>query len=525
LSEGSSSPHNRGFDLAGPDNVDAVILTAISTALDQPRVSQLVARFDGIPRCTLGIRLPDIPYVQADNHRGLRAVVMHLARQHGCEKIAYLTGPEANPEAQLRLRVYRETLDQLRVPYDAARVAHGEFSEQGGRQAMLELIRRGVDFDAVVGGNDHSALGALRVLAERRIRVPEQVAVAGFDDIPEASAVSPPLTTVRQAWRPQAEAALDIVLGQLAGDPAPEGVTVRAPMVIRRSCGCLSEVARSAALGSAETRVISFERALQLAGQALAPLSRYVDAEPGWEQELVQRFERALDGSETAFLEALDLYVTTSTGEVNDDWNAWQQALSRMRRAIVPALTTSQQRVRAEDVWHQARVVVAEATARRASRVAIEAERSARTLAAAAEALIARFDVKGLPTVLVEQLALLGIESCFLALYARGGPRAEHARLALSYKHGKVVELSDAERRVSTRSLLPKALWEGEPVLVVEPLFFQDVELGFVVLEFGKQRGAIYEGLRQLLSATLQGAVLAERLSRQSAPPASERNA
>jgi DNA-binding LacI/PurR family transcriptional regulator/serine phosphatase RsbU (regulator of sigma subunit) len=513
LETAAATPQNRGFDLASPDNIEGLIVTSISYTLDQPSVARLVGRFESIPRCTLGIRFADIPYVQTDNHRGMRALVTHLVRDHACRRVAFIGGPETNPEAELRLRVYRETVARLGMPDQSELLVFGDFSEGGGRLAARELIERGVEFDAVIGANDHSAIGALHVFRERGIRVPEQVALAGFDDIPEASAVSPPLTTVRQAWRPQAEAALDIVLSQLAGDPPPEGVTVRAPMVIRRSCRCFSEVARGAALGAPPAAVVGFETALGRAEQSLSLLGGYV-AENGWERSVVRRFATVLEGGQDVFLETIDSLASASS-QPDKGAAIWQEAISILRRDITPALSDSNRRMRAEDIWHQARIVVSEAAMRRHAHERINAENTTQRLAAAAEALIARFDVTSLPGALVEQLGPLEIKSCFLALYEGGRGRSETARLVLAFKDGQLLALSDEERLFPTALLLPAELWSDERALVVEPLFFEEVELGFVLLEFATHQGALYEGLRQLLSAALQGATLVRQVAEQ----------
>lgn len=513
LETAAGTPQNRGFDLATPDNLEGLIVTSISYTLDQPSVARLVERFGSIPRCSLGVRFADVPYVQADNHRGMRALVTHLARDHACRRIAFIGGPGTNPEAELRLRVYRETLARLGMSDQPELLVFGDFSEGGGRLAARELLERGVDFDAVIGANDHSAIGALHVLRERGIRVPEQVALAGFDDIPEASAVSPPLTTVRQAWRPQAEAALDIVLSQLAGDPPPEGVTVRAPMVIRRSCRCFSEVARGAALGAPAATMETFETALGRAEQSLSLLGGYV-AEEGWERNVVRRFAMVLEGGQDAFLETIESLASASS-QPDKGAAIWQEAVSILRRDITPALSDASRRMRAEDIWHQARIVVSEAAMRRHAHERINAENTTQRLAAAAEALIARFDVASLPVALVEQLGPLEIRSCFLVLYEGDRGKSETARLALAFKDGRVLALSDDERSFPTALLLPPKLWSDEQALVVEPLFFEEVELGFVLLEFATHQGALYEGLRQLLSAALQGATLVRQVAEQ----------
>lgn len=105
-----------------------------------------------------------------------------------------------------------------------------------GHEALLALLARGVDFDAVFAASDLIALGAMRALAETGLHVPGEVAVAGFDDIPMASFANPPLTTVLQDTKRAGERLVENLLQQLRGENVGS-VMLPARLVIRRSCG------------------------------------------------------------------------------------------------------------------------------------------------------------------------------------------------------------------------------------------------------------------------------------------------
>ncbi|RSS05559.1 MULTISPECIES: LacI family DNA-binding transcriptional regulator [Streptomyces] len=133
-------------------------------------------------------------YVDSDNRGGARTAVEHLVSL-GRRRIAHITGPLDQTSAVDRLEGYKDVLPKA----DPALIEPGDFTPAGGERAMRALLDRCPDLDAVFAANDLSASGALRVLRERGLRVPEDVAVAGFDDmLPVAEQTDPPLTTVRQ---------------------------------------------------------------------------------------------------------------------------------------------------------------------------------------------------------------------------------------------------------------------------------------------------------------------------------------
>ncbi|MER6629862.1 LacI family DNA-binding transcriptional regulator [Streptomyces sp. NPDC000987] len=135
-----------------------------------------------------------VEYVDSDNRGGAREAVRHLVGL-GRTRVAHITGPLDQTSAADRLAGYRDVMGAA----DPRLVVEGDFTPAGGERAMRRLLDRCPDVDAVFAANDLSAAGALRVLREHGRRVPDDVAVVGFDDmLPVAEQTDPPLTTVRQ---------------------------------------------------------------------------------------------------------------------------------------------------------------------------------------------------------------------------------------------------------------------------------------------------------------------------------------
>jgi len=132
--------------------------------------------------------------IMIDDFGGAEAMVKHLIAQ-GRKRIAHITGPDNNYESNERMRGYRAALG--RIPICEPTVYAGTFTEESGYIAGRQIAFANPRPDAVFASNDMMAIGCLFALTEVGIRVPADIAVAGFDDIPIARFVSPPLTTVR----------------------------------------------------------------------------------------------------------------------------------------------------------------------------------------------------------------------------------------------------------------------------------------------------------------------------------------
>lgn len=142
-------------------------------------------------------RRASFPFVSPDNFSGGRLAGQALLAR-GCRRLATITGPRDMTATSDRLGGFRAELADQGVELPDSRVVEGDFTIGGGYRVMRDLLATGEEIDGLFAANDLTAVGALRALRERGLRVPDDVAVVGFDDVPIAVDSDPPLTTVRQ---------------------------------------------------------------------------------------------------------------------------------------------------------------------------------------------------------------------------------------------------------------------------------------------------------------------------------------
>ncbi len=173
-------------------------------------------------------------WVDADNVTGSRAATEHVLAR-GCRRVACLSGPLDMVAGADRLAGWRAALSAAGVAADDRLVEAGAFSTESGRMAMAGLLDRAPDLDAVVVGSDLMALGALSVLHERGRRIPDDVAVVGFDDIEAAATATPPLTTVAQDIEGTGRRMAELLLERLAGADEARQEILPTRLVVRAS--------------------------------------------------------------------------------------------------------------------------------------------------------------------------------------------------------------------------------------------------------------------------------------------------
>lgn len=186
----------------------------------------------------------DVPAVTADNYSGAREAVDHLVSL-GHRRIGFITGRMDTHASLERLRGYREGLLVHGLGVDETLVCGGDFLQPGGFQAARALLELPVAPTAMFASNDVMAFGAMEAVKDGGLRVPADVSVIGFDDIPMASQVHPPLTTVRQPLYEMGAAAANLLITLLAGiTPSVDRLELGTQVVVRRSTAPARQPAR-----------------------------------------------------------------------------------------------------------------------------------------------------------------------------------------------------------------------------------------------------------------------------------------
>ncbi|HZX38522.1 MAG TPA: LacI family DNA-binding transcriptional regulator [Streptomyces sp.] len=210
---GSDRERRRLAQYLAAHRVDGVLLVSVHANDPLP---DLLAQLE-IPAVISGRRSAKetLPSVDSDNFGGGRIAAEHLIAQ-GRKTIAHLAGRLDVYGAQRRLDGFRAALREAGREVDETLIVPGDFTEEGGRRGMAELLSRRPAVDAVFAGSDVMAAGARQALRESGRRIPEDVALVGFDDSAIARHMDPPLTSVRQPIEEMGRAMIDLLLAEIA---------------------------------------------------------------------------------------------------------------------------------------------------------------------------------------------------------------------------------------------------------------------------------------------------------------------
>ncbi|HCH51740.1 MAG TPA: LacI family DNA-binding transcriptional regulator [Proteus sp.] len=172
--------------------------------------------------------------VALDNYKGAWMATEHLIRQ-GHSKIAYISSTHNIEDTAQRLAGYKAALAAYKIDLPTSYIEYGEPEGEGGEKAMTHLLTKSIDFTAVVAYNDFMAAGALSVLDENEIPVPEKISVIGFDDVLIARYIHPRLTTVRYPVQMMAEQAATLAIRLSRGEILEQKQRIFSPTLVQRN--------------------------------------------------------------------------------------------------------------------------------------------------------------------------------------------------------------------------------------------------------------------------------------------------
>lgn len=229
LVAGSETERESARRYLGSGHVDGVML--ISSHESDRLIESLTGA--GVPTVVCGVPLgreDEVAWVAVDEAGSAREMVRFL-RGRGRRRIAMIAGPQDTSGGLLRLQGFRE---EMGADFDADLVEHGDWGLRSGVAATSRILGRGKPFDALFAASDAMAAGAIRALRQAGLRVPMDVAVAGFDDSGLAEELDPQLTTMRQPWADLSEQMVTLLCELTSGD-APRHVTLPTTLVVRAS--------------------------------------------------------------------------------------------------------------------------------------------------------------------------------------------------------------------------------------------------------------------------------------------------
>ncbi|MFT3890752.1 MAG: substrate-binding domain-containing protein [Anaerolineales bacterium] len=509
------------YDLAKPDQLDGLVLASdvgyLAAAEDLRAFRKVYA---SMPIVTQSVQIEGASMFIPNNIEGMRAVVRHLIEEHGYKRIAFIRGLYDQIDAEQRFQAYKDELTAHDLRYDEDLVVDGDFTQESGRDAIYKLLdERRLRFQAVVSANDRMAFGALEALQQRNIRVPDDVAVTGFDDLREAQATGVPLTTVRQSFYNAGRQALDALLRRINGETTPHTTFIPTQLLIRWSCGCLPENVRQAAVAPRDVaKTGKLENKREAALRALLNSAGITEQDPTLPQ-FRDAFGRAWDGfllslgekaSSDDFLKTINTLIELMQRN-NLTPSVWHNVISMMRRYALSGITSHDTMLQAENLFQQARLLAGELSQRSQAYNRLVLEQQENVLQGFSFSMAPAMTLDEIGSAISEHFPAMGIERWYVMFYSDvtapqsiSSPPPESYKLLFQYEGAKF-EIPRKQTPIGTGQLVPrgKTPEDHRYTAIIMPLSLARNRFGFMWVEMGPKDWEVYVRIRNLVSSAL----------------------
>ena len=510
---------NAIYELVSEQNLDGLVILSgnLCQYVSQHEFQTFCDKFLPLPIVSVSIKLPDLPVVLVDNERGMRSLLVHLIKDHGYRRIAFICGPEFNEEAQQRLAVYTDELRRHDIPYDPQLVAPGSFGVEAGVNAVrLFFDERHVQPEAIVAANDSVAKGVMRAAQERGLSVPGDIALTGFDDLAESRYASPSLTTVRQPLYEQAYMATMMLMDLIAGKPIPERVELPTQPIVRQSCGCLPHSVQLA--GRVELRDKHLQPVVQRRDWFVETMLDAIEESnvnnpnkellSRWVAQVVDGFLHDLEHDDSnLFLQTLDR-ILHDPGVQRSDIGRYQDVISIIRTNLLRQSWDEVKKLRLENLFSQARVLINETVERVLAYQLLQLQHSVTVESEIDRSVLTTLDIEDLKKIIPSALPDLGVPGGYIVLSTE--EKYNPATLFMAFDQTGLLNDEISTPYDPRQSLVPPELLPQSRryTYVIEALYFQSQRLGFGLFEMGTRTGGVYSTLRRQLSSALKGALL-----------------
>lgn len=232
------------FDMFDYSSIDAAIY--IKDIFNNKKIEEMIdsklEEYVHGPKVSLRLPIDGYYNILLNDTVGIKNIIKHFIEEHGCKRIAYMSGKKDMRDAQLRLAVYKEVMDEYNLTYDDSYIFHGDYWKEKGREAVEQFISSPLGVpEVIVCANDYMAFSVMDALVAKGYKIPDDIMVSGFDNLINDREYMPSVTTADVPLDVLGRTAVDIIDDVFCGRHRDQNTYIDALMIKGESCGCISD--------------------------------------------------------------------------------------------------------------------------------------------------------------------------------------------------------------------------------------------------------------------------------------------
>lgn len=460
----------------------------------------------GLPLVSLSIPLEGIPSIVVDNKAGIMEAIDHLITVHRCSRIAFIKGPDDNPEAQIRFQAYLDAHKSAGIPVCDELIIPGKFTPPCGIAGAEYLIQNKIEFDALMAANDDMALTAMETFEANGMSAPDYVKIIGFDDSEYAQYSSPPLSSVTQQLQKQAEMAVQLAYDICQGIDVPLITTVDTKLIVRFSCGCFPSAISQISTIRNDSNIVKNR-------SSYFDCKEYIKSRTSDEQVIEEKYLKKLcvliDDVVTGACpenQFLTFFQSVLSREVNrgSDITIWHDVLNVLYRKYSDKAYKQEFLVKVGDLFQQSRILLSDMIKLFQGKKKETYRQNIIQFRGAMQRLISALDKDAFVEQFQTQLHAFGLRSCYISYYQKQiihnlgdiWKTPENLELILACDDTNSLSGNDCERVYSIENgIVPVGVLPANRryTFIISALYCNEEQLGFTIFEPTDRDGIFYE--------------------------------
>ncbi|MGC9098328.1 GGDEF domain-containing protein [Dictyoglomus turgidum] len=500
---------NKIYQLINYKDIDGLIILGLVLGYNIPKekIIGFYKNFSDIPTVSIGLTVENFPSITIDNSKGFINLLDHLVKDHKYKNFTFVTGPLNNDEAKERYEIFLKIMRENNIEIKDDYIYEGDFSKFSGINAVRTFLdERKLKPDVIVFSNDTMAIGGIEELKRRKIKIPEDIAITGFDNIEESYFITPSLTTVNQPLYELGEKALEICLSIILGEKVKENIVLPTRLIIRESCGHKEEIFNKA-IPPSEKKIVNITEAKILKNKFL----EFLTEDSQIKKENYELFSKIYDLFFTSLFEKRQIFLEKIHEYLEKNLSTTEELkeIVFLIDSFTKIYLEKDLKKDAETLILKAERIISTYSEKLLRYDQYKTNEEIELLGYIGSDLLSSFRMEDIIERISARLPELNINSFYLVFTDEN---LKEKKLIFAHLRDENVR---EEIKLSFDEIIPKKLYPKErKELIVKPLYFQENFFGYMVLEYGPKRGVIYEILRSQISAAIQGAKIFEELNR-----------
>ncbi|MBN2738393.1 MAG: EAL domain-containing protein [Spirochaetales bacterium] len=519
------------YDWIDPKKIQGIISISgsLGNFISKEELLKFLDKYKQFKIVSLGMSIKELPSITIDNAMGIRLAMEHFVIHHGFRTIAYLGGRLGNIEAEIRLNTYLDTLKILGLKINPQFIFHGDFTFNSGIKIARQIIESGIKPQAFLAANDEMALGLIAELKQQGWSIPKDLAVIGFDNIEEGKCITPPLTTVHQPIRTLGIQAVRILLDAVQNQEMVGRIELPTRLEIRQSCGC-SQIYHS--IVSKTDNMESSPWNLETLKKNLIPIlvkemeSRFSDFDNAmqlfmWAKGMVEMLFNDLDQNSKIQFSSLLESILQISYKLDIAPVLWYSIINILFETIKNIGASHYNRQHIDTLWRQSLENIGAFGIREESAFRLISYTNFSDIQQTNQKLSQAFSYEDLINNLNQQIPKLGISHFYVALYKHSNeaPDIQFSRVFYALNKNSDPDQTIAHNQFfQSIELYPH--WSNiapEPFhFLLLPLYFNKINLGYVLIEKLDIDNINYQLLASQLSSSIMGGRFQSNLEKSS---------